>query len=213
MLLYQPINRRRTCSSMRSISTPVSVFVFGFRASQKCIRRNRNSSWCGRIVTSLKNITSSPCAEEDCDLGMAEETAVLPFGLIAISEAATDFPVGVFEIAEEERIFRFGFRSLDTGDLPVDSIAVYSWEDIIDFNRSKIWEKCFIERLIEGKTKGNLWMSYDYTKVWLEKIVKRWFVWSTKRFWGDEEWKMRSRIRRLCSTCLNDEFMFDRPKY
>jgi len=77
-------------------------------------------------VTSLKNITSSPCAEEDCDLGMAEETAVLPFGLITISEAATDFPVGVFEIAEEERIFRFGFRSLDTGDLPVDSIAVDS---------------------------------------------------------------------------------------
>ncbi|KAL0718970.1 hypothetical protein Bca4012_068293 [Brassica carinata] len=146
---------------MRSISTPMSVFEFGFRASQKCIRRNRNSSSCGPIVTSLKNITSSRCAEEDRDLGMAEkpvvlsfgliaisevatdfplgfseiaeedlgmaeETVVLSVGLIAISEVATDFPLGFFETAEEERFFRFGCGSSDTGDLPVDSIAVES---------------------------------------------------------------------------------------
>ncbi|KAG2262087.1 hypothetical protein Bca4012_067942 [Brassica carinata] len=57
---------------------------------------------------------------------MAEETVVLSVGLIAISEVATDFPLGFSETAEEERFFRFGCGSSDTGDLPVDSIAVES---------------------------------------------------------------------------------------
>lgn len=83
---------------------PMSVFVFEFRASRKCIRRNRNSSSCGPILTSLKNITSSPCAEEDRDLRMAEETAVLSSG--------KDLPV---------RLRIAGYR-----DWPVDSIAVDS---------------------------------------------------------------------------------------
>ena len=155
--------RRRTSSSIRSNSCPMSSFVFGFRASQKLIRRNLNSVSCGQRETSLKNITRSPCAEERatsdfCFFGMADETALLPLGLAAIAKAALDFPCG-FIVAEGVNIFLLVFWSLKPEELPLGSIGIAIWENFLDFNGNIIYENRSINRTMERKVKGIYWLS------------------------------------------------------
>lgn len=141
----------------------MSSFVFRFRASQKWIRRNLSSASCGLNETSLKNIYRSPCAEERatsdfCFFGMSDGTSLLPLGFAAIAEAAVDFPCG-FIVAEEANVFSLVFWSLETVELPLDSIEIVTWENLMDFNGNINYEKRFINRETKRKVKGIYWLS------------------------------------------------------
>ena len=128
----------------------MSSFVFRFRASQKWIRRNLSSASCGLNETSLKNIYRSPCAEERatsdfCFFGMSDGTSLLPLGFAAIAEAAN--------------VFSLVFWSLETVELPLDSIEIVTWENLMDFNGNINYEKRFINRETKRKVKGIHWLS------------------------------------------------------
>ena len=153
------------------------VFVFGFRASQKWIRRNLKSTSCGPSFTSLKNITLSSCAEERAVeafdfIRMADETADFLLGFIATAEEALDFPFG-FADAEDATVFFLVLRSLEIEECPLGSIATIVWEKIFNFDRLITQEKRFINRQIERKMKRIHWMKSK--KVWLEQLVEK--VW------------------------------------
>ena len=152
------MNRKRTSSSMRSISCPMSVFEFEFRASQKCISRNLKSASCGPSETSLKSITWSPRAEE-----RADETRDFPLGFITMAEEPVDFRLGL-GVTEEATVFLFVLRSPEIDEFPLGSIETFVWERNINFNRG---------RQMERKMKRIHWMRAIKVKVCVETVPVR----------------------------------------